>query len=192
MKDILSDLIKKIQLYSGSYENLNLIEGMKEEAVKKLEEEWDVEFPNDLRLTLKYLGKTVIDPKYKDLILTVPHYGEMGLTSESQLRTVYQLLMASDYQQKTKHDCKGISEEFLWNPKWIPVAAYGNHSIHDRLSLYDLIVLDERSALYQKVVHWSYRSGVVRIVADSFEDYISHFYNDLDCMSWDGTYGFSF
>lgn len=193
INNILPDLIRKIQKYSGSYDTLDLIKGMDEQSIRTLEDQWEVVFPESLKSVLSYGGKTVLEPKYIGLIIAIPHYGEMTLTSEDQMIAVYDLLVKSGYQEKiTTHDLGAIKEEYLWNSKWIPVAAYGGDSIHEEISLYDLIILDEESELYGKIVHWTYRSGVVRIVADSFADYIRNFYLAIDKLYWDETYGFSF
>lgn len=192
IKSILPDLIQSIQNYSGSYDSLDLIEGMDEQSIKTLEDKLEVVFPESLKSVLSYCGKTVEEPKYEGLVIVVPHYGEMMLVSEEQMVAVHKLLMKLDYAKKIMHDCGDGFEDCFWNPKWIPVAAYGGHSIHDSVSLYDLIVLDETSSLYGKIVHWHYRSGVVRIVAQSFEDYIHGFYRNLPNLGWDETYGFSF
>ncbi|MGH1336168.1 MAG: hypothetical protein ACRBFS_08575 [Aureispira sp.] len=50
-----------------------------------------------MKAALCYWGKTVT---FKAYLVMIPHYGEMGLTSQQKMLAIYQLLLAADYQQK--------------------------------------------------------------------------------------------
>lgn len=192
MQDLFNSLVHKVQTQSGSYANLDLVQGLDAAAIATLEATLGVTFPEDFVAGLQFYGKTVPHPTYKGYIISIPHYGEMGLVSEQQLLAVYQLLQASDYQRTIEHACPEIGTALFWHPQWIPIAAYANGNIHTSLSLYDLLILEEGSPLYGQVVYWSHREGAIRVVAPSYQEYIDKFHRDLDYMGWNETYGFSF
>jgi len=192
MKALLQQIVQKVQAYSGSYNQLDLIQGLDADALTRLEQALNLELPPIFRAALQYYGQTIPHPTNKKHNISIPHYGEMGLITEQQLIKVYALLKASNYQQIIEHDCAAIGKAAFWNPKWIPVAAYANHTIHKRLMNYDLLVLEESSPLYQHIIFWSNREGALWVMASSYQDYLMKFDRDLDAMDWDPTYGFSF
>lgn len=192
MNDLFPSLIKKVQARSGSYQQLDLVEGLDSKAIEALEGWLNLKLPNSFTEALQCYGKTVVDPDYPRMVLSIPHYGEMGLVSEMQLRAVYQLLQEANYHTTIEHACNEIGTAKKWHATWVPVAAYANYYLHTQLANYDMLILDEESPLYQQVIYWSHREGAIRVVAASYEDYLRGFYNALDSMGWDETYGFSY
>lgn len=192
MQELFKTVIKKIQKRSGTYDELELIQGLDEHEIEALEQDFSVQLPPDYRSVLKLYGKTVDYPDLEGYVVAIPHFGEMLLMTDRLLTTSYQLLL----QLEPKPCDHGIEklENIFWSPQWIPIVEYAGFVVNKHLGIYHMLILDENSALYGKIIGWDHRSGPTHVVAESFKAYITEFDQALNSagLSWDETYGFSF
>jgi len=192
MQELLRNIIKKVQRKSGDYGELDLIQGLDNQEVNTLQEEFSVQFPADYQEALQLYGKTVDYPGFDGYVIGIPHFGEMLLMTEQQLITAYRLLLQLE-PKPCAHNVEKL-EDIFWSPQWIPMAEYAGFVVNKRLGIYHMMVLDESSQLYGKIIGWDYRSGPTHLVAESFKAYMVEFDRALNStgLSWDETYGFSF
>ena len=191
MEKIFDQIIKKIKRRTNSFNELDLIKGLKIESINKLEELLEVKFPKDFRCALSCYGKTLRHPNNKDMIISIPLPGDMGLTSENQIKAIYKLLKTSNYKQIVNNKIE-TSEKYLWYPKWIPIAAKNRTTVHDTLHYhYDMLILDPDSIFYNHVFSWTRDKGLRYVLANSFNNYIKEFNRNLDIPESDEVFGFS-
>lgn len=208
-KDILEKLVYHMQLLAPKeYSNLSYLQGATHEQIDALEKTLGVTLPASLRDALAFYGASVFVSEDEDVVITyqeyaeqkeeyeeenwyflnLPHYAEMELLNIEKIITTYNVLMKSGLVGKP-HD-NGIDglENVVWHEKWIPIASNSGSLLESSLHRLTLLVLDEKSAYFGKVVDWSkrVRGGAFQYDTDkhnigtkhitTFHHYIEDFY----------------
>ena len=180
MQSLLTEIVAAAQERSGALSELDRLVGLSAEAIDALQDDFGHPFPDDVRQALAFYGSTQRDPEY-DMVISIPHYGDMGLMSDQQIRATTALL-----RQRTG--------DAYWDPHWLPVTSSLRFEVETSLWSYDMVDLDPESTIQGTVFHWTVRTGRVRKLAPSFRAYLQDFRRALHdrTLRWDETYGFSY
>lgn len=194
MKRRLKSLVDRIKDVSGEFEELDLLFSRESRTdlsiLKDLVEKTD--FPNDFEQALEIYGDNHYHSEYPEYLLSIPHFGGMGLLNHDQIVKSKKLLDKEFIPvQDNEHDIDGL-EKVTWNKLWIPIASDNSGYFDEEIQDYDVLILDPESKLKFHVIHWS--NGPVRLLNSSFSEYLDEFYEALDDddLEYDETYGFSY